>query len=234
MFKTSSLVLGIAIAGGAMLGCANAEPEASPTHTATTPGKLVGASAVAQGLGAESEQLSGTTSTYYVIYGKPNSSLQLCSTSGCASEGFYMQYNEPDNEFRLVSRNQSTFTDRLVVERDSGNVGIGTNSPSQKLDVNGTIRAKRILVENATADYVFEDGYAMLSLEEVDEYIKDKGHLPEIPNAAEVAAEGADLARTQTLLLQKIEELTLYAIEQNKQLGDQSQRIAELERHQAK
>jgi hypothetical protein len=220
----------------AALGCSNAYDSSEPNGQSANPEApaLESAKEAALDLEATSEPLSDSTSTYYVVYGNPNASLQLCSTQGCASEGFYMQYNEPNNEFRLVSRHQDTFNDRIVVERDSGNVGIGTNSPQQKLDVNGTIHAKQVIVNNTTADFVFEDDYRLRSLEEVEGYIEQHGHLPEIPDAAEVERHGSDLARTQTLLLQKIEELTLYTIQQHKELTKQRTMIATLERKAAR
>ena len=70
------------------------------------------------------------------------------------------------------------------------------------------------------ADYVFEDNYKMLSLENVEKFIKENKHLPNVPSTMEVLANGVDVAKTDAKLLEKIEELTLYMIELNKQVKE--------------
>lgn len=102
----------------------------------------------------------------------------------------------------------------------SGNVGIGTENPDAKLAVNGTIHSKEVKVDlNVPApDYVFANDYNLRSLKEVETYVKENSHLPEIPSAKEFEKNGIQLAEMNMVLLKKIEELTLYAIEQNKRL----------------
>ncbi len=101
----------------------------------------------------------------------------------------------------------------------SGKAGIGTPANEDyALSVNGTVRSKEIIVESGWSDFVFEDGYYLPTLEEVEAYIEANGHLKDIPSAAEVKANGIGLARMNTLLLQKIEEITLYIIEANKKI----------------
>jgi len=97
-----------------------------------------------------------------------------------------------------------------------GNVGIGTTATEHKLDVAGTIRATEIKVEAQTADFVFEDDYNLRSLAEVENFIKENKHLPDIPSASQMEAEGVNLAEMNKLLLMKVEELTLYLIQQQK------------------
>jgi hypothetical protein len=101
----------------------------------------------------------------------------------------------------------------------NGNVGIGTTNPTQKLSVNGTIRAKEIIVDTNWADYVFEPNYRLAPLNEVENAIKQDGHLPGIPSAQEVAAHGISVGEIQATLLAKIEELTLHQIAQEKKLA---------------
>jgi len=115
-----------------------------------------------------------------------------------------------DNDFGYRNDTKSWYVDTKF--------GIGTSNPNYKLDVNGTIRAKEIKVESSGADYVFRQGYNLRTLEEVETFIFQNKHLPEIPNEKEVKEKGISLGEMNTKLLQKIEELTLYVIEQNKEL----------------
>lgn len=95
----------------------------------------------------------------------------------------------------------------------------------------GKIYAKEVEVKaNVWADYVFKKDYKLNSLEEVEKHIEEKGHLPNIPSAEEVAKVGINLGEMDAKLLEKIEELTLYSIEQNKALKQQSEKIEKLEK----
>jgi hypothetical protein len=109
----------------------------------------------------------------------------------------------------------------------SGFVGIGTITPDNELDVRGTIRAEELIVETGWADHVFKDDYVRMNLNQVEEHIKLKGHLPGLPTEAEVKKNGIALGAFQVKLLEKIEELTLYLIEQNKTIQMQSKEINE-------
>jgi hypothetical protein len=103
----------------------------------------------------------------------------------------------------------------------TGNIGIGTSAPGPyKLAVEGTLGARRIKVTlvNPWADYVFEKDYALPKLTDVEQFIQSNKHLPGVPSAKEVEKNGIDVAETQTILLQKIEELTLYVIQQQKEI----------------
>ncbi|MGD9159116.1 MAG: hypothetical protein PVG39_11965 [Desulfobacteraceae bacterium] len=116
----------------------------------------------------------------------------------------------------------------------AGNVGIGTTNPTNKLDVNGTIRAKEVKVESNWSDFVFEDDYNLLSINQVESYIKENKHLPDIPSAKEVEEEGLSMAEMMKKQMQKIEELTLYVIEQNKKIENQHNEISVLKQELAK
>ena len=105
-----------------------------------------------------------------------------------------------------------------------GNVGIGTSNvsdPDYRLFVETGIRTRKVKVDQTNwADYVFEPAYRLLPLIEVERFIKQNKHLPEVPTAKEVEKNGVDLGENQVLLLKKIEELTLYAIESEKLTQD--------------
>ena len=106
-----------------------------------------------------------------------------------------------------------------VLNTRGGSVGIGTTNPgSWKLAVNGKIRAKEIKVETGWSDFVFENDYKLPTLQDVEKQIKEKGHLKDIPSAKEVEKNGILIGEMNSKLLQKIEELTLYAIEQEKKI----------------
>jgi hypothetical protein len=122
-------------------------------------------------------------------------------------------------------------TSGTTINYNSGAVGIGTATTGTfKLAVEGKIGAREVNVTtSAWADYVFEADYALPSLESLKVFIDKNKHLPEIPTAQEVETNGVNLGEMNTLLLKKIEELTLYAIEQNKLIVKQNERISKLE-----
>jgi hypothetical protein len=115
----------------------------------------------------------------------------------------------------------SAFNNSFIRMSSNGNVGIGTvvlDTP-YVLAVNGKIRSKGLRVESGNwADFVFEPGYKMKTLIELEKFIETNKHLPEMPTTADVQKNGQDIGEVQVKLLQKIEELTLYAIEQNKKI----------------
>ena len=117
---------------------------------------------------------------------------------------------------------------RLVIN-EWGYVGIGTDNPQNKLDVNGTIRATEVKVEAGWSDFVFDKDYKLPTLQEVENHINEHKHLPDIPSEAEVKENGVSLGEMQAKLLQKIEELTLYTIELNKTVKEQGEKIQKLE-----
>jgi hypothetical protein len=114
----------------------------------------------------------------------------------------------------------------------NGNVGIGTTKPDYLLTVNGTIHAKEVKIDlsGALADYVFDNNYDLMPLHQVEQFVKENKHLPEIPSAKEVQNEGLSVGDMQNKLLQKVEELTLYAIEQQKRIEQLEQALKDIKK----
>ena len=134
-----------------------------------------------------------------------------------------------------TTNGSSTASWHLALSPYGGNVGIGTgnSNPAFRLDVSGTSRfTQKMIVEDdieatkvkvtatpgSVPDYVFQPSYKLKTLNELETFIKANSHLPNIPNAKEIEANGQNLGEMQLKLLEKIEELTLYAIEQEKSL----------------
>jgi len=140
--------------------------------------------------------------------------------------GAFLEYNGDSNVMSIGvhesdDKNVSNDDKVINIPRNTGNVGIGTTNPgAYKLAVKGKIRAEEIKVETGWADYVFKKEYNLPSLEEVEEHIKEKGHLINIPSAKEVEENGIELGEMNKLLLEKIEELTLYVIELKKEVKE--------------
>lgn len=114
---------------------------------------------------------------------------------------------------------------KLYLPKANSFLGIGTSnftdgSDIYRLSVKGAIRADRVKVYTTWADFVFEKSYTLPTLEEVEEHIKKNGHLKDIPSATEVETNGIELGEMNKKLLQKVEELTLYVIQLNKELKE--------------
>jgi hypothetical protein len=141
---------------------------------------------------------------------------------------------------------------------NSGRVGINTDNPTAQLTVNGNmvigdpsvvcipnsnyklfvqtgiLTEKLRVAINCSAswsDYVFQKSYRADKLDDVERYIEKNKHLPDIPSADEVVKNGVDVGEMTSKLLAKVEELTLYAIEQNKKIEKLQKKISKLEAH---
>jgi hypothetical protein len=113
----------------------------------------------------------------------------------------------------------------------AGNVGIGTPNPTEKLTVNGTIYGKEIKVDLLVPgpDYVFEKDYDLPTLTEIKSYIDQHKHLPEVPSAKDMEANGINVGEMNMILLKKVEELTLYMVEANKKIDDLNTALQKLQ-----
>lgn len=146
-------------------------------------------------------------------YGGNATMVGIRTTGGSGSHYNFMKLQNTDGTKFLIN--------------GAGDVAIGSGDTyGYKLAVNGTIRAKEIKVEAGPwPDYVFKPGYKLPSLEEVSFYIRQNGHLPSVPSAKDLEVNGANLGELVKLQMKKIEELTIYLIEKDKQLKAQQEQI---------
>jgi hypothetical protein len=132
--------------------------------------------------------------------------------------------------FNIINFNGSAYITNFHIGYD-GNVGIGTTSPSEKLEVNGDIKAHNLSAQgkittqevevtlDGWSDYVFEEDYNLMPLSEVEKFVKKNKHLPGIPSEKEIIEEGLSLGEMNRLLMEKVEELTLHVIELEKKIN---------------
>ncbi|MEI3801153.1 MULTISPECIES: hypothetical protein [unclassified Chitinophaga] len=170
---------------------------------------------------ANSRLLMGNTSANYAVVEQRNANVVESYTDlhvGAANSG---------NIYFETGRINTVVPIRMTI-LNNGNVGIGTTTTgTNKLAVEGTIAARRVKVtqSNPWPDYVFHERYQLPLLNDVAAYVTEHKHLPGIPGAAEVAKEGQDLGEMNRKLLEKVEELTLYIIQQNKRNDEQQAQI---------
>ena len=174
--------------------------------------------------------------------GQRANSLKLYNMTGAYGDAlcFWKYHANGTNggpQLQLFDNGTSQFNGNLTLTGDQVNYGdmsIGTTASQKKLDVNGNIKTRKIRVTNTDwADYVFDSSYQLAPLSHVEKFIQENKHLPEVPSAAEVKKDGLDLGDNQVMLLKKIEELTLYIIQQNKELAEVKKRLAEVEAKQS-
>lgn len=157
--------------------------------------------------------------------------VEAAVTPGVVKTGMYFStndgadqvYNYPKLKMYLTAEGNLLINPKVDFE---GNLEPGSVTGDGKLQVRGNIRAKEIKVETANwPDYVFAKDYHLPSLQETEKHIKEKGHLPGIPSAKEVEANGVNLGEMNAKLLKKMEELTLYLIEQNGKIEQMEKEI---------
>ena len=178
------------------------------------------------------------TGDAYLFFGPNTSWGQYLKVGGNGRGTTHASVVATNGNLHLDSRDGSYSTyvnhysqGNTLLNPQGGNVGIGTTNPgSYKLAVKGKIRAEEIKVETGWADYVFKEGYNLPTLEEVEEHIRKKGHLINIPSAKEVEKKGIELGEMNKLLLEKIEELILYTLQQEDKIKLQEIRLKKLEK----
>jgi hypothetical protein len=174
--------------------------------------------------------LRGGSTTYYY---QSNYAVNQVVYDGIQNPLPYNEINGPAHTFKTAIDEYAT-SSGIYQNRNTyfaSNVGIGTTAPDEKLTVKGKIHTQEVRVDMAgplVPDYVFSNDYKLKTLQEVEAYIKQNNHLSEIPSAEEIEKNGLMLAEMNMSLLKKIEEMTLYMIEQNKEINAQSKEIAAL------
>ncbi|MBQ4822476.1 tail fiber protein [Aquimarina sp. MMG016] len=169
--------------------------------------------------------------SYFTLSGTDGSKLIMDTNEIYGLSTLYIGSKSGDLvKFRSVQDNGPA-SDKMVIKND-GKVGIGTMSPDAKLTVKGNIHAEEVKIDLSVPapDYVFTKDYDLLTIEEVQEHIAAQGHLPNIPSATEMETNGVELGLMNMKLLEKIEELTLYTIAQEKQLKGQKEEIKALKK----
>ena len=153
---------------------------------------------------------------------KDNARIEMYQDGGLiyAYLGFNEDTNTNFNMFQFSMGSPDGFQkSALTINPYNGNIGMGLMNPTDKLEVNGTIRSREVKVEATSwPDYVFQEDYVLKPLDKLEQYIAEHQHLPEIPSAAEIEENGLELGEMNKLLLKKIEELTLIIIDQEKRL----------------
>jgi hypothetical protein len=165
------------------------------------------------GLGAAFAAALAVPDTTFTVDGTGHTYTVICSSNQAV-------YVKEDNSGEATSGQLDNIVyspERMRIAK-GGYVGIGTIAPTYPLTVNGTVRAKEVIVDTGWSDYVFAPGHRLAPLTEVEASIKADGHLPGIPSQREVAANGVSVGDMQAKLLQKVEELTLYVIAQEKRI----------------
>lgn len=201
-----------------------------------------------------------TTTNTISIWNKDGLNIGVDSTVGYTMQTHFLRPSLTENRTMRFDCTANTATggwefynvysskSLLYIKQNSGNVGIGTTDPKAKLAVNGDVYARLLRVRpDGWADFVFEPSYQLMSLQELESYINTHKHLPDVPTEEDVRRDGLDLGGNQVILLQKIEELTLHLIDQEKRVNtqkallsaqeaaftEQEKRLAELERRLA-
>lgn len=155
-------------------------------------------------------------SSFFVSNGSGGLNMAATHSSGNPMIRFYTGYDVADGNLRMLIN-------------ENGQVGIGTETigdANYRLFVETGIRTRKVQVDQTTwPDYVFDQQYKLPTLKEVEAFIQKNKHLPDMPSAAEVEKNGIDLGANQANMLKKIEELTLYVIEQNKKIEEQARTI---------
>lgn len=171
--------------------------------------------------------MSADDHAYYMIEGAPGKGAFVDYHRTGDGRLWHTGLRNSSNNFEFRLTDQTTVLSLTQNER----VGIGTRNPTAKLAVNGDIKTNEIIVTEQGSDwpdYVFEPGYELPNLQELERYVQTYRHLPGMPDGSQIKEEGQNLGDIQIKLLEKIEELTLHLIELEKRDREKARRIEEL------
>ncbi len=231
---TTPLVLGsgtesMRIGTNGYLGIGTALPPAKLTVSGTSLNSIVGQTNISAYTSNSIRMISssGTNSQDGIMYqsGSNGGGAGIAFGRGGSWDtfmSFYTNYNQNGGTGNIIERMRLD---------ENGNLGIGTtDTKGYKLGVNGTAIFTKAVVKNYNnwPDFVFLQNYELPSLSSLETYINENKHLPDVASAEEVEKDGIDLGSTQAALLRKIEELTLYVIEQDKKQKIQQKLIDDL------
>jgi len=149
----------------------------------------------------------------------------------------WLFYDDGEGLLRINADENCGYRNDFIIH-STGEISIGTTTIASgyKMSVFGKVACEEVLVQNLNSwpDYVFGAGYNLMNLNQLEKSINQNKHLPGIPSATEVEENGFSLGEMQRIVLEKVEELTLYTIEQGKQINDLQNRIKELEKENNK
>ena len=180
---------------------------------------------------------TGGTGTFLLM---DKNQTEYCKVYEDGNSNVYMQFGKPNSRVIIggFSDYANSLGHKLFVQGGSAkiegniltdaNIGIGTSNftdgtDTYRLSVKGKVRAEEIKVYNTWADYVFSPSYELPTLKQVESYIAQNGHLPNVPSAKEITEKGLPLGEMAKIQQEKIEELMLYLIQQNKEIEEQKQ-----------
>jgi len=222
LFPNSSFILSNQKANGLKIFTADATNLTLGTNNSAAftilPGGNIGIGTVTPA--RKLDILSGTGVTPLAVIG-PNGGILIDNVGSGQS---YYQANS-FHQFQGASGNP------IVTMYNGGNVAIGTTDPKgYKLAVAGDAIAESMTVDLQAnwPDYVFEKSYSLPPLSEVKTYIDQNQHLPGVPTADQVSKSGINLGEMNALLMKKVEELTLYLIEKDKQINEMNDKQQEI------
>lgn len=135
----------------------------------------------------------------------------------------------PSNEIIKVVDDQTGNVPFYLTAGGQMIINNGTTKTLQ-LDPDGLLRTRRVKVDVQNwPDYVFDSSYVLMPLSELQNYIDEQNHLPNVPSATELETDGSDLFEMSKLQMAKIEELTHYLLQQQKEIEELKQKVKELE-----